>query len=57
MINRSTGSVHTGLSIDQLAPDGTIDPHVHSFEEGVYILSGEPTLTINSDDWTSIMGR
>ena len=33
LINRHTGSVHTGLSIDQLASSGTIDPHVHSFEE------------------------
>jgi quercetin dioxygenase-like cupin family protein len=51
LINRGTGSVHTGLSIDQLAPGGTIDPHVHSFEEGVYILSGEPILTINADSY------
>jgi quercetin dioxygenase-like cupin family protein len=51
LINRSTGSVHTGLSIDQLAPGGTIDPHVHSFEEGVYILSGEPILAINAESY------
>jgi len=51
LISRSTGSVHTGLSIDQLAPGGTIDPHVHSFEEGVYILSGEPILTIGSETY------
>ena len=51
LINRSTGSVHTGLSIDQLAPGGTIDPHVHSFEEGVYILSGQPILTINAESY------
>jgi quercetin dioxygenase-like cupin family protein len=51
LISRQTGSVHTGLSIDQLAPSGTIDPHVHSFEEGVYILSGEPVLTIGSESY------
>jgi quercetin dioxygenase-like cupin family protein len=51
LISRSTGSVHTGLSIDQLAPGGTIDPHVHSFEEGVYILSGDPILTIGSESY------
>ena len=42
LVNRATGSVHTGLSVDQLASGGTIDPHVHSFEEGVYVLAGEP---------------
>jgi quercetin dioxygenase-like cupin family protein len=51
LIDRATGSVHTGLSIDQLAPGGTIDPHVHSFEEGIYILAGEPILTIGSESY------
>ena len=35
LISRGTGSVHTGLSINQLDPGGTIDPHLHAFEEGV----------------------
>ena len=51
LINRRTGSVHTGLSVDQLAPGGTIDPHVHSFEEGFYILSGDPIVTIGSESY------
>ena len=48
LIDHSTGSVHTGLSVNQLAPGGTIQPHVHSFEEGFYILSGEAIVTIAS---------
>jgi quercetin dioxygenase-like cupin family protein len=48
LIDGGTGSVHTGLSINQLAAGGTIDPHVHSFEEGFYILSGEAIVTIAS---------
>jgi quercetin dioxygenase-like cupin family protein len=51
LINRGTGSVHTGLSVDQLAPGGTIDPHVHSFEEGFYILNGDPIVTIGADSY------
>lgn len=51
LISRQTGSVHTGLSVDELAPGGTIDPHVHSFEEGFYILSGEPIVTIGSESY------
>jgi len=51
LINRSTGSMHTGLSIDLLAASGTIDPHLHSFEEGVYVLQGEPILTIGSESY------
>ena len=48
LIDHTTGSVHTGLSVNQLAAGGTIDPHVHSFEEGFYILSGEAIVTIAS---------
>ena len=51
LVSRNTGSVHTGLSIDQLAPGGTIDPHVHAFEKGVYILRGNPILTINGESY------
>src|SRR5687767_1718848 len=51
LINRRTGSVHTGLGIDQLAPGGTLDPHVHSFEEGFYILDGDPIVTIGTDSY------
>lgn len=47
LINRSHGSVHHGLSIDELAPGGVIEPHVHSFEEGFYILSGRAVVTID----------
>ncbi len=46
LIDHTHGSVHHGLSIDELAAGGVIDPHVHSFEEGFYILSGEAVVTI-----------
>jgi len=51
LVNRSTGSVHTGLSIDQLEPGGAVDPHVHAFEEGIYVLSGEPVVLIGSESY------
>jgi quercetin dioxygenase-like cupin family protein len=47
LINHRHGSVHHGLSIDELAPGGGIDAHVHSFEEGFYILQGAAEVTIN----------
>ncbi len=46
-MNHAHGSVHTGLSICELAPGGTLAPHVHSFEEGFYVLSGEAIVSIN----------
>ena len=51
LVNHTTGSVHTGLSIDELAPGGTIAPHVHSFEEGFYILSGEAIVAMNDQTY------
>jgi len=51
LVNHTTGSLHTGLSIDELAPGGTIAPHVHSFEEGFYILSGEAIVAINGQTY------
>ena len=47
LVGREAGSVLTGLSINELAPGGRIDPHVHSFEESVYVLSGDAVLTIS----------
>ena len=47
LIDHTTGSVHTGLSINELGPGGSIAPHVHSFEEGFYLLSGEAVVSIN----------
>jgi quercetin dioxygenase-like cupin family protein len=51
LVNHTTGSVHTGLSIDELAPGGTIAPHVHAFEEGFYLLSGEAIVAINDQTY------
>jgi quercetin dioxygenase-like cupin family protein len=51
LVNHTQGSVHTGLSIDELAPGGTIAPHVHSYEEGFYILSGEAVVGINDQTY------
>jgi quercetin dioxygenase-like cupin family protein len=51
LVNHATGSVHTGLSINELAPGGQVDPHVHSFEESFYLLSGEAVFTINGTSW------
>ena len=47
LVDHTSGSVHTGLSMNELAAGGEIHPHVHSFEEGFYILSGEVVIAIN----------
>jgi quercetin dioxygenase-like cupin family protein len=49
LVSGATGSVHTGLSINQLAAQGTVAPHVHSFEEGFYVLAGQAVLSIDRE--------
>jgi quercetin dioxygenase-like cupin family protein len=46
LIGPHTGSVHTGLSLAQLDAGGVLAPHVHSFEEGFYVLEGDAILAI-----------
>ncbi len=51
LVDHTSGSVHTGLSIAQLAAGGTLSTHVHSYEEGFYILSGEVLAGINDQTY------
>ena len=51
LIDHTTGSVHTGLSMNVLAPGGTIAPHLHSYEKGFYILEGEAVLNVADRSW------
>jgi quercetin dioxygenase-like cupin family protein len=51
LVDHTTGSVHTGLSVNQLAPFGAIAPHLHSYEEGFYILEGEAVLSVAERCW------
>jgi len=41
LFDHSTGSVHMGVGINQLAPGGAIATHLHSFEESFYVLEGQ----------------
>jgi mannose-6-phosphate isomerase-like protein (cupin superfamily) len=47
LIGRASGSVHTGLSVAQLDAGGVLAPHLHSFEEGFYVLEGEVILVVD----------
>jgi mannose-6-phosphate isomerase-like protein (cupin superfamily) len=42
-VDRPVGSVHMGTGICRLEAAGTIQPHVHSFEESFYVLEGSLT--------------
>ena len=51
LVDHITGSVHTGLSMNQLAPSGSIAPHLHSYEKGFDILEGEAVLSVADRTW------
>ncbi len=41
MVDHTGPAVHTGFGINVLEPGGSIDLHLHSFEESFYVLDGE----------------
>lgn len=45
-VDRAMGSVHMGVGICFLGPHGSIQPHLHSFEESFYILEGSVAVQI-----------
>jgi quercetin dioxygenase-like cupin family protein len=46
LVGPGQGAVHTELAVGALAPGGWLQRHVHSFEEGLYVLAGELLLEI-----------
>lgn len=46
LVGPEQGAVHTDLAVGALHPGGWIAPHVHSFEEALYILEGELLLDL-----------
>jgi len=46
LIGPDQGAVHTDLAAVALLPGGWLAPHVHSFEESIYVLDGELLLDL-----------
>jgi mannose-6-phosphate isomerase-like protein (cupin superfamily) len=49
-VDNTTGSVHMGVGICYLESNGVIQPHIHSFEEGFYVLTGSVFAQIGERD-------
>jgi quercetin dioxygenase-like cupin family protein len=54
IVNGENGSVHQEFSICELDPGGTVDAHLHTFEESLYILEGQ--LVCETGDGTYALG-
>ncbi len=46
VVGPEEGAVHTELAVGAFAPGGWLAPHVHSFEEVLYVLEGEILLDL-----------
>jgi quercetin dioxygenase-like cupin family protein len=46
IVGPEQGAVHTDLAVAEIKPGGWLAPHVHSFEESLYILEGELLLEL-----------
>ena len=46
LIGPDQGAVHTEIAVGAIHPGGWIAPHVHSFEEVLYVLQGEVLLDL-----------
>ena len=47
LVGPEQGAVHTELAVGALGPGGWLAPHVHSFEEALYVLEGELILELD----------
>lgn len=56
LVDHTSGSVHTGLSIAELSGGGTLAPHVHSYEESFYLLLGQVVVSINDQRYSLSAG-
>jgi quercetin dioxygenase-like cupin family protein len=45
LVDRSVGSVQQELVVAELEPGGSVDPHLHAFEEAFYVLDGTLAFT------------
>jgi quercetin dioxygenase-like cupin family protein len=49
-IGSTVGALHAGVGVCSLDSGGRLDPHLHSFEELVFVLAGAPRLSIAGID-------
>ncbi len=47
LVGPDRGAVHTELAVGSLEPGGWLRRHLHSFEEGLYVLGGELILELD----------
>lgn len=53
VVSESSGGVQMGFRVSRLEPGGSVDTHVHSYEETLYVVDGE--LTLDTPEGSSLL--
>jgi quercetin dioxygenase-like cupin family protein len=56
LVDREAGSVHMAVGICTLDAQGSVDEHLHSFEESFFVLEGSPVLVLDGRAWRLLPG-
>ena len=56
LVDQSVGSVHTGFGLCEIDAGGMQDLHLHSYEEGFYVVEGSPTLVFEQRGYPLMPG-
>jgi quercetin dioxygenase-like cupin family protein len=56
LVGPDQGAIHTDLAVGALASGGWIAPHVHAFEEALYVLQGELLLDLGGSAHRLVSG-
>src|SRR6185436_19536017 len=49
LVDRTVGSVHMGVAIGRMAPEGEVACCVHAYEKGIYVLEGELEMKLGAE--------
>jgi quercetin dioxygenase-like cupin family protein len=50
LVDRAAGSAHQEIHVAELGPGGSVDRHLHAYEEGLYVLEGALSLGVAGAD-------
>jgi quercetin dioxygenase-like cupin family protein len=56
LVDRAAGSMHMAVAMCELAAEGSVDEHLHSFEESFFVLEGSPVLLLEGRAWSLLPG-
>ncbi len=55
VVDEAGGAIQMGFRVARLEPGGSVDSHVHSWEESLYVTAG--SLTVDTPEGSVELGR